>query len=136
MSFLGALKELGIIEVKDQFPGQQKSVSNGLFGFFNTTSLPKIKEKEQLRTYHGWVYACTNAIAERVADIDLKLQTKVKTDWQDITTTQPAMELLHDVNSFMSFYDLVFNYQAFQELNGNTFWYLNRNGNDSKIAEI
>ena len=50
--------------------------AEGFFGFFNNTSLPKMEEKEQLRTYHGWVHACTNAIAERVVDIDLKLQTK------------------------------------------------------------
>jgi len=118
MPILANIKRFFITDQPQQLDFQQKNVSTGIFGFFNNTSMPRKGEKEQLKAYHGWVYACTNAIAEQVADIGLKLQTKSKTGWEDIQTPTPAMQLLHDVNNFMSFYDLVFNYQAFQELKG------------------
>src|SRR5260370_18533682 len=102
MSLRGALEELGLIE--RSFPRSfQKGFSQGIFGFINPSSLPKMGEREYLRSYNGRMFACVNAIAERVADIELKLQTKTGNDWKDVTTPQPAMQLLHDVNAFMSF---------------------------------
>ncbi len=115
----------------------QKQVNPAIFGFFNPSSMPKMGEKEYLKAYRGWVYACSNAIAERLADIELKLQQKTKDGWQDLgpNDTNPALDLIYHVNDFQSFYELVYGYGAYQELHGNSFWYLPRSAG-GKVSEI
>jgi phage portal protein BeeE len=95
--------------------------------------MPKMGEKEQLRVYRGWAYAYTNAIAERIADIELKYQEKTEDGWQDFKGDSEPMKTLQWVNDFMSFSELAFNYAAFQELNGNSFWYIVYNGNGKPV---
>ncbi len=115
----------------------QKQANPAIFSFFNPSAMPKMGEREFLKAYRGWVFACTNAIAERLADIELKLEQKTKDGWQELdpNTTNPALDLIHHVNDFQSFYELVYGYGAYQELHGNSFWYLPRSGN-GKVAEI
>jgi len=129
MSLFDGFKKLFIADTKQANPA--------IFGFFNSTSMPKMGEKEFLKAYKGWVYACANAIAERIADIELKLQQNTKDGWQDLNPddTNPALDLIHHVNDFQSFYELIYGYAAYQELHGNSFWYLPRSGNN-KVAEI
>lgn len=67
MSFISNLKSL--------FSGgdaQKKSFSQAVFSFFNPQA-SSFMGKNYVAAHKGWVYACTNAIARRVADIDLKL---------------------------------------------------------------
>lgn len=114
-----------------------KKLDSGIFAFFAPTAIPKMGEKEFLKAYRSWVYACTNAIAERVADIELKFQEKTKDgDWQDtdIKKSNGAMDVIFHVNNFMSFYELVYNYAAFQEIDGNSFWYMPKTGNSKNGA--
>ncbi len=115
----------------------QKQANPAIFSFFSPSSMPRMGEREFLKAYRGWVFACTNAIAERLADIELKLQQKTKDGWQDLAPTgsSPALDLIHHVNDFQSFYELVYGYAAYQELHGNSFWYLPRSSN-GKVAEI
>jgi len=116
--------------IKNLWASVVKGAANpGIFGFFNPTDMPRMNEKEALKAYRGWVFACTNAIAERVADMEIKLQKwNVKTnDWQDIDE-HPALDVLHHVNDFVTLYELLYSYAAYQELNGNSFWYLPRAG--------
>jgi len=129
MSLIDGLKKL--------FTSDTKQANPAIFGFYSASAMPKMGEKEFLKAYRGWVFACTNAIAERLADIELKLQQKTKDGWQDLEpdTTNPALDLIHHVNNFQSFYELVYGYGAYQELHGNSFWYLPRSGN-GKVSEI
>lgn len=122
-----------ISNIKNLFP--QKQLNASIFSFLSPTSLPKMGEREYLKAYKGWVYACTNAIAERIADIDIKLQQQDKDgDWKDIDH-HDSIDILKRVNDFYSFYDLLFEYAAYQELSGNVFWYLVKSGS-GKISEI
>lgn len=114
----------------------QKQLNTGIFGFLNGNAIPRMTEKEYLRAYRGWVFACTNAIANRIADTDLILQKKDKDgNWLDYYDDNEAMDLLHNVNDHMSYHDLAFGYAAFQELSGNSFWYMPKTAGN-KITEI
>lgn len=116
MALLDFLKGL-----KAQSPSSSSTNTNGLFGFFSPSSMPRMTEKEELKSFIGWVYACTDAIAERLADIDLFLEYNKNGQWTRVEK-HPAMDLLHAVNPFTTFNDLFYATEAFQQLNGNTFW--------------
>lgn len=123
MSFLDSIKGLF-----------RKSFNPAIFGFFAPTSMPAMGEKEQLKAYRGWVYACVNAIAQPIADIDIKLEKKTKDGWQEVDQN-PALDILHNVNDYTSYQDLLYGTQAFIELHGNAFWYLPKSKGGT-IAEI
>ncbi len=101
----------------------QKQANTGIFGFFSNQNIPKMGEKEYVQAYRGWAYACTNAIAEKVAEMELTLQKKNGEVWEDLPS-HPAVDIIYYVNDFMSYHELMFGTQAFQELDGNSFWYL------------
>lgn len=126
MSFLDSIKGL--------FGPSQKSANPAIFGFFSPSAMPKMGEKEFLQAYKGWVFACTNAISQRISEIEMTLEKKVKDVWKPVDT-HPALDTLHNVNDFMSYSDLMFGTQAYQELTGNQFWYLVKNG-AGDISEI
>lgn len=117
-----------------KFFRREKSVNQSIFGFFYSQAAPRIGDKMFMLAYKGWVHACVNAIAEEVASADLFLEKKNKKGkWDPVD--HPAMAVLHYVNPFYSFYDLIFEMQAALELDGNAFWYMVRNGKGS-ISEI
>jgi phage portal protein BeeE len=82
---------------KKLFSADTKQANPAIFGFFSASAMPKMGEKEFLKAYRGWVFACTNAIAERLADIELKLEQKTKDGWQELDSniTNPALDLIH-----------------------------------------
>lgn len=94
-----------------------------------------MKERDFLNAYKGWVYACVNAIAEEIASINLRLIRKTKDGRQEIDN-HLALNLLHDVNPFMSSSELFLGTQAYLELDGNAFWYLPKGSVTKKPAEI
>jgi hypothetical protein len=49
--------------------------------------------------------------------------------------THPTLDILHNVNTFTSYTDLIFGTQAFIELHGNAFWYIVKNKGGT-ITEI
>lgn len=120
--------------IKGLFGQTQKSANPAIFGFLANSTMPKMGEKEFLKSYKGWVYACVNAIAQPVADIRVRLETKTKDGWQEVES-HPALDILYNVNDFMSYTDLMFGTQAYIELHGNAFWYLARN-KAGQIIEI
>src|SRR5438132_3704823 len=73
MSFIDSIKGLF-----------QKQANPAIFGFFANSSMPKMGEKEFLKAYRGWVHACVNAIAQPIADIEVKLEQKTKDGWQEV----------------------------------------------------
>ena len=108
-----------------------KQVNPGIFQFFQSTVMPRMGEKEYLKAYRGWVYACTNAISERLADIELHLEKKTKVKgkivWERVEE-DASLDVLYHVNDFMTFYDLIFHTAAMLELDGNAFWYVVHSG--------
>ena len=110
------------------------TLNPGVFGFFSNNSFPQMSEREQLKAYRGWVYACVNVIAQSVAQMELKLMKKDGDDW-DEDNEQQILETIRRVNDWMTFYDLIFSTEAYLQLNGNSFWYLVRNSK-KEICEI
>src|SRR4051812_7761183 len=98
--------------IKGLFSQTQKSANPAIFGFVAPSSMPKMGEKEYLKAYRGWVYACTNAIAQRISEIEVNLEKKNKDGWKEVDS-HPALDILHNVNDFMSYSDLMFGTQAF-----------------------
>jgi HK97 family phage portal protein len=84
-------------------------------------------EKEFLVAYRGWVYACTNAIAQPLAEMELMLQKRIKKGkaygWETVQEHE-ALQLLNHVNDWMTFADLKFYTAAMMEIDGNAYWYL------------
>lgn len=114
----------------------KKQVANSsVFSFLFGRSAPDMKERDFLNAYKGWVYACVNAIAEEIATIDLRLIRKTKDGSQEVDN-HLALNLLHDVNPFMSSSELFLGTQAYLELDGNAFWYLPKGSITKKPAEI
>lgn len=88
---------------------------------------PGKKASDYLKAYKSWVYTSTGAIAQEVAAIKLHLfrRKMVGKKVEAVEVTQhEALSLLHDVNKFMTFYDLVFMTEAYQGLTGEAFWLL------------
>lgn len=118
-----------------RFRSATKQANSQVFSFLLGSSAPDMKSSEYLAAYKGWVYTCTNAIAEAVATLDLKLQRLTGKQWQDVES-HLALTTLQDVNQFMSSRELIIATQSFLELDGNTFWYLPRGSATGKPAEI
>lgn len=113
----------------------KKDLNKTVFSFINGSAAPDMKGPDFLKAYKGWVYACVNAISEEVATIGLRLQQFRNGRWVDLDN-HIALQLLRQVNSFMSSSDLVLATQAYLELEGNAFWYLPRGSITAKPAEI
>lgn len=113
-----------------------KQIDPRIFGGMLGFDPPRMGEKDYLESYKSWVYACVNAIAEEIGMMDFKLERKMKDGrWQEVPS-HASIELLNNVNPFMSSFDLFFGTQAFLELHGNAFWYFATYKNTNQIAEI
>ena len=113
----------------------QKSFNSQVFGYLNNASRPRMGEKEYLKAYHGWVYACVNAIAEVVSQMDIVLEKKTKDGWTTVEKHQ-STDVLNAVNNFYTFSQLLFSTQAFSELSGNAYWYCPSNSTGKTPKEI
>lgn len=114
---------------------KKQAGNSSVFSFLFGKSAPDMRGRDYLNAYKGWVYACVNAIAEEVATVDLRLMRKTKDGKQEVDN-HLALNLLHDVNPFMSSSELFLGTQAYLELDGNAFWYLPKGSVTKKPAEI
>jgi len=96
---------------------------------------PDMKGNEYLKAYKGWVYTCVNAIAEEVANIDLRLMKWTNKGNVEVYDNI-ALDLLKNVNNFSTSSMLFLGTQSYLELSGNSFWYLPRGVATNKPAEI
>ena len=87
-----------------------------------------------LEANKGWVYACVQAIAQEVSNIELKLVRENK-DGETEDVDNEVSELLNKVNPRMTRHELFEITQSHLELDGNAFWLLARNG-VNQIGEI
>ena len=85
-----------------------------------------------LQQYKNWVFACVQARAEEVANIELELF-----NGDEIIETHEVLDILNHPNPQMTRHDLIMAHQAFLDLEGNSFWYLARaNNGKGAIQEI
>ncbi|MBU2060114.1 MAG: phage portal protein, partial [Gammaproteobacteria bacterium] len=76
---------------------------------------PLRKTGDYLKAAKGWVYACTNVIAEEVAGIELKL-FEVKKNKVEEVQEHDALDLLYRANNFTTKFDLFYATQQMLEL--------------------
>lgn len=81
-----------------------------------------------LGEYRNWPFACVQARAEEVGNIELELYKD-----GEIVEQHEVLDLLYKPNPYMTKHDLFMATQAFLDLEGNSFWYLAR-ANDGKGA--
>ena len=89
-----------------------------------------LMKRNYLEQYKNWVFACVQARAEEVGNIQLELY-----DGDEIIDSHPIIDLLNKPNPTMTRHDLFEAYQAFRDLEGNCFWFLARE-NDGKGAPV
>lgn len=71
----------------------------------------------------GWVYACVRAIAEELANMELRLFKMVKGKPEEVLD-HDVLRLLADVNPHQSSYELKYLSGQHLELTGNAYWLL------------
>lgn len=84
--------------------------------------------RDFLSEYRNWTFACVQARAEEVGNIELELYKD-----GEIIEKNEVLDLLYKPNPYMTKRDLFMATQAFLDLDGNSFWYLAR-ANDGKGA--
>ena len=72
--------------------------------------------------YRGWVFSAVQAIAEQIAEIDIKLLRKSQDGKKEQVFEHDALKLLNYVNESSTKYDLFFSTGAHIELNGKYYW--------------
>jgi len=80
------------------------------------------------RDYKSWVYASTNAIAEEFSTIELGLFKRDSKGEVERVLDSPILEPLKTVNNFFTPRDLFTRYASNMELQGNEYWFVQRNG--------
>jgi HK97 family phage portal protein len=121
------------MSIFDRF--RKKEFNPNLFSFLFGQQAPDMKGNEYLRAYKSWVYTCVNAIAEEVANIDLRLMKWTSKGNIEIYD-HIALDLLKNVNNFSTSSMLFLGTQSYLELSGNTYWYLPKGNVTQKPAEI
>lgn len=90
---------------------------------------PGKKAGDYLLAYKGIAYRAIASIAADVASIDLKLYRRIikrgVPEFEEVHEHE-ALSLLHSVNDFSTFYDLMESTQVFLEANGEAFWLILR----------
>ena len=81
---------------------------------------------EGLDEYRGWVYACVRAISEKVSTLELTLNQRMTDGTTEPVTEHPVLDLLRDVNPFMTWRDLLVTTQSYLELEGTAPWWVYR----------
>lgn len=94
----------------------------GGLAFWSNWTTPG-KERDFLRKYQGYVYACISAIAEDVAMIQFQVFRKLQDGSLVETPTHSLLKTLDNPNPLMSKYQLLEMTQTHIELTGESFWY-------------
>ena len=84
---------------------------------------PPLNSSDYLKESVGWVYACTSAIADEVATINLKLFRREGDNVEEIME-HPVLDLLSKVNDFTTKFDHWWLTQDYLELAGEAPWLL------------
>jgi len=90
--------------------------------------------RDQLLAYQQWVYACVQAIAEAVSDINLRLFQLKDGDMIEVDTHE-LLDILFKVNPFQSKTDFLQLHQTYMDLSGESFWFLERGTDDPKPTD-
>lgn len=92
---------------------------------------PALRNRDFLAEYRNWVFACVQARAEELGNMQLKLFKGGEEIFE-----HPVLDLLNAVNDYTTKYQLFEATQAYKDLQGNAFWYLSRNSKDGITGDI
>lgn len=84
----------------------------------------KISAKKIMNQYAGWTYAASRAIAEAIADIEIKLIEVDSKGNQTEITDHEILDLLHTMNKFQNGYEVIYNTAINISMAGNAYWFL------------
>ena len=85
-----------------------------------------------LQQYKNFVFACVQARAEEVGNIEFELF-----NGDEEVDQHEVLDLLNKPNPYMTRHDFLMAHQAFLDLDGNSFWFLSRaNNGKGAITEI
>lgn len=117
--------------------GYVKGIALSTIATYGGRAYPSSKSSDQLASYVSWVYASVKARSRDVAKLSLHLYkvTNRKTGEIVEITDHQVLSLLRSVNPFMSLKQLLENTQAYKDLTGEAFWYLQR-ANDKPSGPI
>ena len=114
-------------EVANPFAIMMEKRFNEMFG--------SSARQEFLEANKSWVYACTQAIAQEVSNIELTL-VKTNKDGEEEVEEHEIKDLLNKVNPRMTRHQLFEITQSHLELDGNAFWFLAKEENSGIVREI
>lgn len=90
--------------------------------------------QNQIGFYRGWAFVCISAIKDEIASIDLALYKHDKNGNKERIYNHPAIDLLYFVNNFYTKFTLFEQLQADLELQGNHYWFIDRDGKGQPVA--
>lgn len=111
---------------KTEIPdGDAKGFSGGddPLAIYKPTGAKQIDAAKAMANFTGWTYAAVNAIASEVANIQLRLY-QVNGEDHEEQDEHPLLELLDNVNEYMTGIELKYVTLAHLELTGNCYWLL------------
>ncbi len=76
---------------------------------------------ELLEGYEGFIFACVNIIASRVAGARLRLFARDGNSERELPV-HPLLDLVREPNPYMTQYSFLYLTQAWMELTGNAYW--------------
>jgi HK97 family phage portal protein len=124
------MKKPTVLDKVANLLGYVKSVSLSTLQSFGLPSWGSSRITNYLNAYAGWVYACVNARARDVSQVNLRL-FKVKnrnTGEVEEIVEHDLLSLMRKVNPFTTKRQLIFATQAYKDLAGESFWYLEKKG--------
>lgn len=99
-------------------------MASGIDSFILWRTQKKVDPTKAMEVYAGWVYACIRAIAEEIANMELRLFEIKKDGTEEEIYDNELLALVGSVNPTQTGYELLYNTAAHLELVGNAYWYL------------
>ncbi len=84
----------------------------------------KISPEKAMDVYAGWVYACVRAIAEELANMQLKMMEVQSDNTSEELPEHDLLDLLEAPNPYMTGRELKYSLASHLELTGNAYLYL------------
>ena len=105
---------------------------------FDLPASPSKKASDYLEALKGWVYGCVKARSDDVSQINLRLfrvKNRKGGDVEEIVD-HDVLSLLHTVNPWQTFDNLIEATQTYLDLAGEAFWLLMKNKSGNKVLQI
>ena len=114
--------------IKDWFSNSKKTITKKFSGFNVRNFLlpPRMHTKDYLKSYSesGWLYACTNKIAQSVSEANLTATKTLRNGNVKVINDSKVLDLLKKPNPFQSQYEFIELTDMLLSLTGKAFWYV------------